>query len=295
MNLNQLTYFITLAQIQHYTKTAKRLDITQPSLSYAISTLEEELEVPLFERQGRNVSLTKYGEIFLEYVQRSLQILQTGVEQTREAARIPGSKLSVGYIYTQGGIFIPKVVKGFLEDQKKQIEFYFHNDVSSSLIRDLKEERYDVIFCSKAEGEREIQFTPVGEEQLVAIVPLSHPLAEKPSVTIKELGEYPQVSFPPSSGLYLVIEELFEKEHIVPKKAFEIEEDSALAGMVAEGFGVGIVPDVPAVRNLPVKRIPIKNLKYRRYVYMGVLKNRPRSQILESFLSYIEKNYRIYE
>ena len=48
MNLNQLTYFVTLAQIENYTRAAKRLDITQPSLSHAISNLEKELQVPLF-------------------------------------------------------------------------------------------------------------------------------------------------------------------------------------------------------------------------------------------------------
>ena len=67
MNLNQLTYFVTLAQIENYTRAAKRLDITQPSLSHAISNLEKELQVPLFERHGRNVTMTKYGEMFLKF------------------------------------------------------------------------------------------------------------------------------------------------------------------------------------------------------------------------------------
>ena len=89
MNLNQLTYFVTLAQIENYTRAAKRLDITQPSLSHAISNLEKELQVPLFERHGRNVTMTKYGEMFLKYVQDSLHILNLGVERIQEAARIP--------------------------------------------------------------------------------------------------------------------------------------------------------------------------------------------------------------
>ena len=78
MNLNQLTYFVTLAQIENYTRAAKRLDITQPSLSHAISNLEKELQVPLFERHGRNVTMTKYWEMFLKYVQDSLHILNLG-------------------------------------------------------------------------------------------------------------------------------------------------------------------------------------------------------------------------
>ena len=96
MNLNQLTYFVTLAQIENYTRAAKRLDITQPSLSHAISNLEKELQVPLFERHGRNVTMTKYGEMFLKYVQDSLHILNLGVERIQEAARIPGGSIPSG-------------------------------------------------------------------------------------------------------------------------------------------------------------------------------------------------------
>ena len=133
-----------------------------------------------------------------------------------------------------------------------------------------------MIFCSRAEGEKEISFVPVAEEKLVAVVPEDHALAGKNTVTIEELGQYPQVTFTPTSGLYFV-------------------EDGALAGMVAEGFGVGIVPDVPVIHTLPVKILNIENLHYRRYIYMGMLKKRYPSSLVEQFRDYIFKHYRIYE
>lgn len=295
MNLNQLTYFMTLAQIENYTKAAKRLDITQPSLSHAISNLEKELQVPLFERHGRNVTMTKYGELFLKYVQDSLHTLNLGIARIQEEAKIPGGRISIGYIHTQGSRFIPSLVKGFLGEQEERVDFRFQNAATRTLIQGLKEERFDVIFCSWVEGEREINFVPVAEEKLVAIVPEEHPLAEKSTVTIKELGNYPQVAFPPSSGLYFVIQELFEKENIIPNTVFEVEEDGALAGMVAEGFGVGIVPDVPVIHTLPLKILDIENLHYRRYIYMGTLKKRHFSPLMEDFFEYIIKNYGMYE
>ena len=213
MNLNQLTYFVTLAQIENYTRAAKRLDITQPSLSHAISNLEKELQVPLFERHGRNVTMTKYGEMFLKYVQDSLHTLDLGVERIQEAARIQGGSISIGYIHTQGRRFIPELVRGFLNEQEgKKIDFHFQNAATGSLIRGLKE-----------------------------------------------------------------------------------EEDGALAGMVAEEFGVGIVPDVPVIHTLPVKILNIENLHCRRYIYMGMMKNRYPSALVEQFRDYIYKHYRIYE
>ena len=68
MNLYHLRYFVTLAHLEHYTKAAENLSITQPSLSHAISLLENELGVALFEKEGRNIVLTKYGKIFLKDV-----------------------------------------------------------------------------------------------------------------------------------------------------------------------------------------------------------------------------------
>ena len=79
MNLYHLRYFSTLAHIEHYTKAADILAITQPSLSYAISTLEEELGVKLFEKNGRNVTLTKYGKVFLNDVEEVLNRLDSSV------------------------------------------------------------------------------------------------------------------------------------------------------------------------------------------------------------------------
>lgn len=65
MNLFYLKYFVELAHVRHYTKAAQNLCITQPSLSHAIAQLENELGVPLFEKNGRNTTLTRFGREFL--------------------------------------------------------------------------------------------------------------------------------------------------------------------------------------------------------------------------------------
>ena len=84
MNLRQLHYFRTLAKIEHYTQAAAQLSITQPSLSHAITELEKELGVFLFEKQGRNIRLTKYGKIFLTYVDSALCELEKGEKKIKK-------------------------------------------------------------------------------------------------------------------------------------------------------------------------------------------------------------------
>ena len=94
MNLYHLRYFSTLAHIEHYTKAADILAITQPSLSYAISTLEEELGVKLFEKNGRNVTLTKYGKVFLKDVEEVLNRLDSSVNSLKLAGKGEGCALA---------------------------------------------------------------------------------------------------------------------------------------------------------------------------------------------------------
>ena len=75
MNLSHLQYFRELAQVQHYTKAAHNLFISQPTLSHSIASLEDELGVKLFEKNGRTVKLTDDGALFAQYVERSLDAL----------------------------------------------------------------------------------------------------------------------------------------------------------------------------------------------------------------------------
>ena len=84
MNLNQLYYFKTIAELEHFRLAAEKLNVAQPSLSTSMTNLEAELSVTLFEKDGRNVRLTTAGKIFLEYVNRSLNELETGIDKMKE-------------------------------------------------------------------------------------------------------------------------------------------------------------------------------------------------------------------
>ena len=86
MNLFHLRYFVELAHTRHYTKAAEQLCIAQPSLSHAIRQLEEELGVPLFEKSGRNTTLTCFGEQFLDCAENALKTLDSGVEMLHQSA-----------------------------------------------------------------------------------------------------------------------------------------------------------------------------------------------------------------
>ena len=149
MNLNQLQYFKILAQEEHYTRAAQMLSITQPSLSHAIAQLEEELGTRLFEKKGRNIVLTRYGKLFLPYVEESLKVLEEGVQRTRE---LNGSKegiIHLAYIYTMGSNFTPKMVRNFLDAYPDyHIDFHFTVGTTGDILAGLKEDKYDMEYIN---------------------------------------------------------------------------------------------------------------------------------------------------
>lgn len=113
MNLAHLYYFCKLAELQHYTKAAKELYITQPSLSGAISSLEAELGIALFEKSGRNVVLTKYGKEFYDTVSVALRTLDKGVAKAKEYGGGLSGTVNIGCIPTIQSDFIPQVLLAF--------------------------------------------------------------------------------------------------------------------------------------------------------------------------------------
>ncbi len=92
MNLSQLYYFRKLAEVKHYTHAAEELFISQPTLSNSISQLERELGIPLFEREGRKIKLTKYGEEFYQYATEAVNALEKGIALAPRARRVANRK-----------------------------------------------------------------------------------------------------------------------------------------------------------------------------------------------------------
>lgn len=295
MNLYQLRYFRTLAEIQHFGQAADRLCIAQPSLSHAISQLEQELNVSLFERKGRSTSLTREGLQFLNYVEKSLDILDNGLTAMEHIARGEGV-IELGFLRTLGTCFIPELTARFLrENSNKSIRFEFHSDISQPLLEGLKSEKYDMVFCTRFDTEKNIEFIPVSRQDLVVIVPRNHPLASRYAVDLDEVAPYPQVYFAKSTGLRVVIDQLYEKIGKEPNIAYEIHEDQVIAGLVAQNFGIAVVPYMEELLRLNVKILQLSKPSWERNFYMATLKDHYLPPVVQKFRKFVIDNYRIEE
>jgi DNA-binding transcriptional LysR family regulator len=289
MNLYHLRYFVTLAHLEHYTKAAEVLSITQPSLSHAIASLEKDLGVLLFEKEGRNIVLTKCGKAFLTDVEKALELLDSSVNNLQMTG-IGEGVIDIALLRALSTNLVPCFVRGFLDAHcQKNINFRFHtgSGLTPDIIEGLKAKKYDIAFCSMMEEEPTVEFVPVAKQELVVIVPENHPLSKVTKIDLKETLPYPQVFFSRRSGLRPIIDRLFEKCEGNPIIAYEVEEDQAVAGLVSQNFGIAIVPNMPILKLMKVKKLKITNPTWERNFYMATLKSTYHAPAIESFKNYV--------
>lgn len=294
MNLYQLYYFKTMAKLEHYTKAAEELSMTQPSLSNAISALESELDIHLFERHGRNVKLTKYGKKLLPYIENAITELETGIKNVKEMKSETNALITLGFIYTLSSEFIPNIISGFKKNNlQSNINFslkeaWTRDACTVSLVKGLKDEKYDLIFISLIPDDPEIEFTPICDQNLVALLPSNCPLASHRSIDLQDTAPYNLIHYSGKVGLKNEINRLFEKVDMIPNICCEVEDELSMAGMVSANVGIAIVPDNPTLREYKgIKIRPISNPLYTRRIYIGCVKNRHLSPSAQKFKDYV--------
>jgi len=202
MNLSHLYYFRTLARVQHYTRAAEELFITQPTLSNAVSQLEKELGIPLFQKEGRNVRLTKQGREFDEYITQALDLIDKAVDIAHEQAGSPSGAIDLGVIYTIQADYLPPLLRAYRDRYGSGITINTYQGLTTQLVEDLESGRYDVVFGSYVEGkDDDLGFIPVDSQRLVAVVHDYSPFAKRESVTIEDLSHSKIYSYSPDSPL----------------------------------------------------------------------------------------------
>lgn len=133
MKLHQLRYFQCLAHYLHYRKASESLYISQPTLSFAIKELEKKLGVTLFKKEGRTIQLSQEGKIFLDYVSKSLQILDEGIHAIQ-----PKKEIKISSIPTVINSFlVPFIIH--LQKEQPQINIQFRSEKTETITQKILE------------------------------------------------------------------------------------------------------------------------------------------------------------
>lgn len=288
MTLNQLGYFYQAAVLQHFNQAAEKMNITEPSLSRSITALEDELGVTLFEKRGRNVILTKAGEVFLEYVTQILDDVKRAEAKMHQLAT-DGGHIDIAYVSPLARVFIPSTVRSFLaKEENKNITFNFFQDITSVNIEGLKKGKYDLIFGSYSADEPGIEFVPIIRQEIVAILPPGHPLTLKETVEATDFADYQVLGYARHSGLGKYTRSFFRKHDVSPDFICESPDENGIASLVAQGFGIALVADVDAIHrdDICIRHL-VSHESFSHTVYMGYMADKYQLPAIKRFIQFV--------
>ncbi len=287
MNLSQLYYFSKLAEVQHYANAAKELYITQPSLSHAIKSLESELGVPLFEREGRRMKLTPFGRAFAEYVNRGLREIDKGVELAQEYNGKLGGSIRIGAIYTVQGDYLPMLIRDYRVQYGLNVKFDLFQGFSGPLVDSLEHDEYDVVFAARVANKPNLCFEHVVSHQLVAFVSKSNPLASRQSLSLADLRGRLVYTYRRGTPIGENVNEVLEEVGI--RAIQNYQDEITLGGMVlADPSSVGLATlsiGLQSFKDLVV--IPLTDVPQDFHrIYMVYKRDEFRSRAVESFIEF---------
>ena len=289
MNLQQLYYFRKLAEVQHYTEAAKALYITQPSLSDSISSLESELSVALFQKKGRGIELTKYGQEFYQYVNQALGVLEHGIALMKEKSDSVTGTIDVGCIPTLLGDFLPDALDLYHE-KHPQVNFNIFQDKSIPVAEGVSAGDFDIGFCSMVESKEDLVFVPITYQELIVIVRNDHPLARYDSMELSALRDYTLSTYRDTIPIGKTIRKILKDKDM--EAAYSYDDEISIAGRINRSSKAAIVADTPFLKQFDnLKKIHLTDVPLgTRMIYMVYSKKNFITAAVEAFANFMVSN-----
>lgn len=289
MNLQQLYYFRKLAEVQHYTEAAKALYITQPSLSDSIASLESELSVALFQKKGRGIELTKYGQEFYQYVNQALGVLEHGIAIMKEKSDSVTGTIDVGCIPTLLGDFLPDALDLYHE-KHPQVNFNIFQDKSIPVAEGVSAGDYDIGFCSMVENKEDLVFVPITYQELIVIVRNGHPLARYDSMELTALRDYTLSTYRDTIPIGKTIRKVLKDKGL--EAAYSYDDEISIAGRINRSSKAAIVADTPFLKQFDnLKKIHLTDVPLgTRMLYMVYSKKNFITAAVEAFANFMVAN-----
>ncbi len=261
MELRQLQCFVALSEELHFRKAAERIGLAQTALSAQVRRLEEELGFPLFFRTTRHVSLTQAGAVFLGEVREIFSRLDRAVEQAREANNSGLNRLRIGGIDAALVWFLPAVIEQFRQRHPTVHLPLTEVTASRHQVRELLRHHVDVAFFRPPTAEDGIAWELLFEEAAYVALPATHRLADNCEVSVDDIVEDKIIGYPKHARPYLhaMIADSFESVDAKPHIDLEVLDKSTLLKLVAQGMGIGVVPQWSTLA-------PEAGVVFKRYV-----------------------------
>ncbi len=244
MNISaeQWLTLLLLAETGSVSEVASRLHRGQPAISERLHKMTEEIGEPLYIREGGSIRLTNIAQALLTDI-RQLRDKITDIErQVSRCQSLQGGDLRIASTSLIANHLLPAYLQKF---QANHPDINLHIKSGVTYWQDIQLSEIDILFF---EGEMDIPNLPAYYEKLpwcadeiIAIVPLDHPLAIHSEVPVQGFQAYPIIWREPSSGVRKIMEGFFTAQDIQPQRYVEVADVESVGAMVQAGLGVGFI------------------------------------------------------
>ncbi|TMB98626.1 MAG: LysR family transcriptional regulator [Chloroflexi bacterium] len=295
MDFGQIEAFSQVAQRHSFSRAAEALQLTQPSITARIQTLERELGEELFERGGRGVRLTDAGSAFLPYVERILQTLREGRDAVDEVRNVQLGSLRVGSALTVSTYVLPRILNIFCH-RYPGVDVIVRTGRSEQVVAMLLADEVQVALVRSLVNP-ELETVDLYEDEIVLAVPPGHHFAAAGKVRVAEAAGEPIVLFDRGSSYYGLINNFFRQAGVIPNVAMELDSLEATKRMVEEGLGIALLPLVTIERELAAGTLVKVHLTdaepMKRPISLIYRRNRKRPRSVQAFVDTLREIYAV--
>ena len=237
--IRQLRVFTEVAKHLSFARAAEVLHLTPPAVTMQVKELESHVGMPLFERQGRQVSLTTVGEYMLVYARRIISTLKDAEDAAARLQRLEVGTLTIGMVST-AKYFLPKLLAGF-QREHEGIETRLAVGNREQLVKMLHGNEVDIAIMGRPPTELATRAEPFAAHPHVFVAPTDHPLLKVPHPTVDMLRPYGFISRERGSGTRAALEKFLEKSRMEPRVVMEMASNETIKQAVMAGMGISFL------------------------------------------------------
>lgn len=221
MDLRDLHYFEVIAELEHIGRATERLHRSQPALTGSVRRLEEAYGARLIERTGRGIRLTAAGRTLLKWAQRARLDLDNAHREIRDLSQGMTGEVKLGIVPTAAQFLLPPAARTLLKEAPG-VKLKTTVALGDVLRPKLANGDIDLMVGTESIDDRDLTSQLLAEDRIVVAAAASHPLFERPTLTLRDLVGHPWVLQPPGAPVRDWLDQTFDR-HRLPRPDVQVE------------------------------------------------------------------------
>ena len=255
MELRQLEYFQMASRLKNITRAAQRLRVSQPNITVAIKKLETELDVQLFDRSQKQLTLTPEGKVFLKRIEIALRNIDDAILEVNDYKQLQKGTIKIGIPPMMGAYLFPKVFSGF-RHLHPNLDVLLYEEGSLTIREKLESDELDFGIILVPPLTPNLNVLRMSRNQLMVCVAQDSPLAKKSKIKPEDIAASDLIMMKEGSYLREVVQNKLSALEISPRTVLESGQIVTIKGLVAHKVGIAFLLDFICLHSTDIKSIP---------------------------------------